>query len=77
MSVIQLDIDDTLIQSSIGIAAMKRFIEQQAALLRFQYQGNRIAQIVQESGVDHDQEVLETRQEAWDEYKAAYLQDLQ
>ncbi len=76
MSVIQLDIDDTLIQS-IGVAAMKKFIEQQVALLRLQYQGDRIAQTIRESGIDHDQEVHEARQEAWDEYKATHLQDLQ
>ncbi len=76
MSVIQLDIDDALIQS-IGVAAMKRFIEQQVALLRLQYQGDRIAQTIRESGIDHNHVVHEARQEAWDEYKVLHLQDLQ
>ena len=75
MSVIQLEIDDALIQS-IGVTAMKAFIDQQVALLRLTYQGERIAQTIQKSGIDHAQEVNEARQEAWDEYKTTHLQDL-
>jgi hypothetical protein len=75
MSVIQLDIDDSLIHA-IGATAIKTFIEQQVALLRLQYQGDRIAQTIREAGIDHDQEVKEARQEAWEEYKADQLQDL-
>lgn len=75
MSVIQLDVDDTLIQS-VGATAMKAFIEQQVAILRLQYQGEHIAQTLQQAGIDHDQEVAEARQEAWNEYKTTHLQDL-
>jgi len=75
MSVIQLDIDDALIQS-VGATAMKTFIEQQVAILRLQYQGEHIAHTIHEAGIDHDQEVSEARQEAWDEYKATHLRDL-
>jgi hypothetical protein len=75
MSIIQLDIDDSLLQS-IGATAIKTFIEQQVALLRLQYQGDHIAQHIQQSGIDHDQEVNDARQEAWDEYKATHLQDV-
>ncbi len=75
MSVIQLDIDDALIRS-VGAEAMKAFIEQQVAILRLKYQGERLARTMHESGVDHSKEVSEARQEAWDEYKAAYLRDL-
>jgi hypothetical protein len=75
MSVIQLDIDDALIRS-VGAKAMKAFIEQQVAILRLKYQGEHLARTMRESGVDHDKEVSEARQEAWDEYKAACLRDL-
>ena len=75
MSVIQLDIDDSLIQS-VGAEAMKTFIQQQLAILRLQYQGEHIAQTLQTAGIDHDREVSEARQEAWEEYKAAHLQEL-
>jgi hypothetical protein len=75
MSVIQLEIEDTLIQQ-VGAKTVKEFMEQQLSLLRLQYQGERIAQKIQESGIDHHSEVDEARQEAWEEYKAGHLQDL-
>ncbi|MCA1792866.1 MAG: hypothetical protein LC660_03160 [Desulfobacteraceae bacterium] len=75
MSVIQIDIDDTLIQS-VGTTAIKTFIEQQVAILRLQYQGEHISHIINEAGIDHDKEVSEARQEAWDEYKSIHLRDL-
>lgn len=75
MSVIQIDIDDTLIQS-VGTTAMKAFIEQQVAILRLQYQSDHIAHAIHKTGIDHDKEVSAARQEAWDEYRAAHLRDL-
>lgn len=73
MSVIQLDIDDALIQS-VGTTALKAFFERQVAILRLQHQGERIARTLKQAGIDHDHEVAEARQEAWDEYKAAHFQ---
>ena len=52
MSVIQLEIDDTLIQQ-VGAKTVKAFMERQLSLLRFQYQGERIAHEIQQSRIDH------------------------
>jgi hypothetical protein len=41
MSLIQLEIDDTLIQA-IGLQAVKTFMERQLTLLRVQYLGKKI-----------------------------------
>ncbi len=75
MSVIQLDIDETLIKT-IGVQAIKEFIERQLSLLRVQYSGEKISQDIKEAGFDHDKEVEEARQEAWQEYKSKYLPKL-
>ncbi len=72
MSVIQLDIDDTLVQT-IGLQAIQAFMERQLSLLRVQYLGEKIAQAIQHAGFEHAKEVEEARQEAWEEYKTKYL----
>jgi hypothetical protein len=64
MSLIQLEIDDTLIQA-IGLQAVKTFMERQLTLLRVQYLGEKIAAAIQQAGINHQQEVKEARQEAW------------
>ena len=64
MSLIQLEIDDTLIQA-IGLQAVKTFMERQLTLLRVQYLGEKIAAAIQQAGINHHQEVKEARQEAW------------
>jgi hypothetical protein len=74
MSLIQLEIDDTLIQT-IGLQAVKTFMERQLTLLRVQYLGEKIAAAIQQAGINHKQEVKEARQEAWQEYKTKYFQD--
>ena len=75
MSVIQVEIEETLIQE-IGAKTVKAFVERQLSLLRIQYLGEKIAKEIQQSGIDHQKEVGEARQEAWQEYKAKYLQDI-
>ena len=74
MSLIQLEIDDTLIQT-IGLQAVKTFMERQLTLLRVQYLGEKIAAAIQQAGINHKQEVKESRQEAWQEYKTKYFQN--
>jgi hypothetical protein len=74
MHVIQLEIDDTLIQA-IGLQAVKTFMERQLTLLRVQYLGEKITAAIQQAGINHQQEVKEARQEAWQEYKDKYFQD--
>jgi hypothetical protein len=74
MSLIQLEIDDTLIQA-IGLQAVKTFMERQLTLLRIQYLGEKIAAAIQQAGINHQQKVKEARQEAWQEYKTKYFQD--
>lgn len=74
MSLIQLEIDDTLIQA-IGLQAVKTFMERQLTLLRVQYLGEKIAAAIQQAGINHQQEVKETRQETWQEYKTKYFQN--
>lgn len=63
---------------AVPVFTIKTFIEQQVAILRLQYQGEHISHTinVNETGIDHDKEVSEARQEAWDEYKAIHLGDL-
>ena len=63
MSLIQLEIDDTLIQT-IGLQAVKTFMERQLTLLRVQYLGEKIAATIQQAGINHQQKVKEARQEA-------------
>ena len=72
MSVIQLDIDDTLVQT-IGMQAIQAFMERQLSLLRVRYLGEKITQAIEQAGFNHDKEVEEARQEAWQEYKTKYL----
>jgi hypothetical protein len=74
MGLIQLEIDDTLVQA-IGLQAVKTFMERQLTLLRVQYLGEKIAAAIQQAGINHQQEVKEARQEAWQEYKDKYFQD--
>ena len=45
-------------------------MERQLTLLRVQYLGEKIAAAIQQAGINHQQEVKEARQEAWQEYKA-------
>ena len=63
MSLIQLEIDDTLIQA-IGLQAVKTFMERQLTLLRVQYLGEKIAAAIQQAGINHQQEVKKARKEA-------------
>jgi len=72
MSVIQLDIDDTLVKT-IGLQAIKTFMERQLSFLRVQYLGEKFAQAIQQSGFEHAKEVEEARQEAWEEYKTKHM----
>ena len=72
MSVIQLDIDDTLVRT-IGLQAIQEFMESQLSLLRVQYLGDKITQAIQQSGFEHEKEVEKARLEAWEEYKAKYM----
>ena len=74
MGLIQLEIDDTLVQA-IGLQAVKTFIERQLTMLRVQYLGEKIAAAIQQAGINHQQEVKEAREEAWQEYKDKYFQD--
>ncbi len=73
MAVIQLEIDETLIQA-VGTQAVKTFIERQISLLRLEHLGQRVANAIQQSGVDHSAEVEGARQEAWQEAREEYLQ---
>jgi len=72
MSVIQLEIDETLVQT-IGLQAIGAFMERQLSFLRVQYLGDNIAHTIEQSGFEHAKEVEEARQEAWKEYKVKYL----
>ena len=72
MSIIQLEIDEGLVQS-VGLQSVKEFMERQLNLLRVRYLGEKIAVAIRESGMNHQREVEEARQEAWAEYKAKYL----
>ena len=74
MGLIQLEIDDTLVQA-IGLQAVKTFMERQLTLLRVQYLGEKITVAIQQAGINHQQEVKEARQEAWQDYKDKYFQD--
>ena len=72
MAVIQLEVDETLIRA-VGTQAVKTFIERQISLLRLEHLGKRVANAIQQSGVDHHSEGEGARQEAWQEVKGQYL----
>ena len=71
MTVLQFEIEDQLIQH-IGIRTIQEFLERQLALLRVTYLGEKITHAIQQSGINHDQEVEEARQDAWQDYKNKY-----
>ena len=75
MTVVQLEIEDQLIQK-IGTKTIKEFMELQLSLLKLRFMGEKISEGIQQSGIDHHKEVKEARQEAWQEYKAKYLQGI-
>ena len=75
MSVIQLDIEDTLVQT-IGLQAIQAFMERQLSFLRVRYLGKKITQAIEQAEFDHDKELEEARQEAWQEYKTTHLPEL-
>lgn len=75
MSTIQLEIEDALLQQ-LGDRTVRTFIERQLSLLRFQYLGEKIAKKIQQSGINHEKELAEAREEAWDEYKGKVLQKI-
>ena len=72
MAVIQLEIDEGLIQA-VGMQAVKKSIERQLALLKLEYLGGKISEAIRQSGFDHEKEVEEAREEAWQEYKEKHL----
>lgn len=72
MGAIQLDLDDRLVQT-IGMEAIKAFVERQLSLLRVRYLGEKISRAIEQEGFDHGKEVEGACQEAWQEYKTKYL----
>jgi hypothetical protein len=76
MTVIQLEIDEGLIQA-LGAEAVKEFMERQLSMLRLEHLGGKIADAIRQAGLEHQVEVEEARQEAWQEYKGKYLKDVE
>ncbi len=72
MSVIQLDIDDALIQT-MGVQAIRAFMERQVSLLQVRYLGEKISRDIEQAGFDHGKEVEAARRQAWREYKTKNL----
>jgi hypothetical protein len=68
MTVLQFEIEDQIIHN-LGIQKIKDFLNRQLTFLKATYMGDRISQVIQQSGFDHAKEVEESRQEAWEEYK--------
>ena len=75
MTIIQLEVEDRLIEV-FGVKTVKNFMEKQLAALRLQYLGEKIAEHIRQSGADHNKELAEARQEAWQEYKEKHLKDM-
>lgn len=74
MSVIQLEIEEPLVHE-MGIQAIREFMERQLTYLRLQYLGAKMSTAIHNARFDHAKEVAEARQEAWQEYKQAHLQE--
>ena len=72
MSMVQIDIDDALIET-MGIQAVRSFMEQQLSMLRVRYLGEKIKEHIERAGFDHEKEVENARREAWLEYKSKHL----
>ncbi len=68
MPVLEFEIEDQLVQH-MGLRHIKHFLERQIAFLKVSILGEKIAQAIQSSGIDHAKEVEEARREAWQEYK--------
>ena len=76
MTVLEFEIEDQLVQN-MGLHMIKNFLSRQIAFLKVTYLGEKISQVIEHSGIDHDKEVEEARQEAWQEYKTKNPQNLQ
>jgi len=72
MPVLEFEIEDQLVQN-MGLQHIKNFLNRQITFLKVTYLGEKIAQVIQSSGIDHAKEVEEARQEAWQEYKTKNL----
>lgn len=75
MTALQFEIEDQLIRT-IGLKTVKEYVERQLALLRLTYLGEAISQTIQESGINHQDELAQARQDAWQEYKTNHLSQL-
>ena len=51
-------------------------VERQLSLLRVRYLGEQITQAIEQAGFNHEKEVEEARQEAWQEYKTTHLPNI-
>ena len=70
-----MEIDDTLIQT-IGLQAVKTFMERQLTLLQVQYLGEKNCSSYSTNWNKPSEEVKEARQEAWQGYKTKYLMNI-
>ena len=75
MTVLQFEIEDQLAQN-MGLLMIKNYLDRQLVLLKVSYLGEKISQVIQQSGIDHAKELEEARQEAWQEYKTKNKQNL-
>lgn len=74
MTIIKVEVDDQLIKE-VGVKTINDFMKSQLDCLKLKYLGERIKDVIQESGIDHNKEVEEARNEAWQEYKQSHLKD--
>jgi len=56
MTIIQLEVEDRLIEA-LGVKTVKKIMENQLAVLRLQYLGEKIAEHIRQSGADHNKEL--------------------
>ncbi len=72
MTEITLKLRDELIKE-YGEVYIKDFFEKQIENLSFMRTMSRIEERIKESGMDHDKELENVRQKAWDEYKKDFF----
>lgn len=75
MAVLEFEIEDQLVEN-MGLQHIKDFLNRQIAFLKAAKLGEKISQVIQHSGFDHDKEVQAAREEAWQEYKTRCLHKL-
>jgi hypothetical protein len=75
MQTIQIEIQDKILQK-LGLVAVKDRLLKEIEYLYFENAAENISKSLQESGIDNDLELENSRQKSWEQYKSNFLKDV-